>query len=62
MVEQVIQSECGILFDNDELARIGFTAPPLSPQQSTTCGQVLPDSNINDRVVVVSEIKTTRML
>ncbi|KAG8214503.1 hypothetical protein J3R82DRAFT_9559 [Butyriboletus roseoflavus] len=58
MVEQVIQSQCGILFDNDELARIGFTAPP--PQPSLSCGQVLPDSNMNDRALVASEIETTR--
>lgn len=50
MVEQVMQAQCGILFDSDELASIGFTVPPLSPQPPVTGtrGQVLPDSNIND--------------
>lgn len=59
MVEQVIQSQCGILFDSDELARIGFTVPPLSPQPPVTRGQVLPGSNINDLALVACEIETT---
>jgi hypothetical protein len=53
MVEQVMQSQCGILFDSDELARIGFTLPPHSPQIS-------PDSNINDLPLVASEIQITQ--
>lgn len=52
MVEQAIQSPCGILFDSEELARIGFTVPPLSPQKS-------PEININDLPFVASEIETT---
>ena len=52
MVEQVIQSQCGILFDSDELARIGFILPPHSPQ-------ILPDSNINGLPLVPSKIQTT---
>ena len=48
MVEQVIQSSCGILFDNDQLAHIGFKLPSPSPQPSVTGGQILLDSNIND--------------
>lgn len=49
MVEQVMQSECGILFDNDELASIGFTAPPIS-------SQITPGSNAN----AASEVKSTQ--
>ncbi|KAF9220931.1 hypothetical protein BS17DRAFT_786233 [Gyrodon lividus] len=31
MVEQVIESQCGILFDSAKLVGIGFTAPPRVP-------------------------------
>ncbi|KAI9573688.1 hypothetical protein HD554DRAFT_919791 [Boletus coccyginus] len=51
MVEQVIQSPCGILFDSEELARIGFAVPPLPPQKSQ-------DIDINNPPFVASETET----
>lgn len=61
MVEQVIQSQCEILFNSDELARIGFTVPPLSRHPPVTPrDQVLPDSNTNGISLVASGIETTR--
>lgn len=51
MVEQVIQSPCGILFDSEELARIGFAVPPPPSQKSQ-------DININNPPFVASETET----
>ena len=48
MVEQIIDSECGILFDDKELADIGFKFPPPSPQRPVTGGQILPDFFIDN--------------
>ncbi|KAH0831959.1 hypothetical protein J3R83DRAFT_12847 [Lanmaoa asiatica] len=59
MVEQVMQSQCGILFDSNELACIGFIGPPLSPQPPVTCGKLFPNSNINGPLLVSSEIETS---
>ncbi|KAG6376991.1 hypothetical protein JVT61DRAFT_1033 [Boletus reticuloceps] len=42
MVEQVVRSECGILFDGDELARIGFTPPVPAPNSSPNSNNDLP--------------------
>ncbi|KAF8443037.1 hypothetical protein L210DRAFT_3643925 [Boletus edulis BED1] len=42
MVEQVVRSECGILFDSDELARIGFTPPVPAPNSSPNSDNNLP--------------------
>lgn len=60
MVEQVIQSKCGILFDNDKLAGIGFKLPSLPPQPPVTCRQILLDSGINDLARVSSETRARR--
>lgn len=48
MVEQVIQSQCGILFDDDKLVNIGFKLSTLPLQPLATCGQISLDSRIND--------------
>lgn len=53
MVEHVMQSQCGILFDSDGLARIGLTAPPLSPE-------ILPGSDSNGVPPVTSKVETSQ--
>ncbi|KAF8555257.1 hypothetical protein OG21DRAFT_1603016 [Imleria badia] len=52
MVEQAMQSQCGILFDSDGLARIGLTA--LSPSPET-----LPGSNGNGVPLATYNVETT---
>ncbi|KAH7885398.1 hypothetical protein F5I97DRAFT_1380503 [Phlebopus sp. FC_14] len=51
MVEQVIDSQCGILFDNDALAEIGITAPSSSVSNDSALGvsvkETLPLNKVN---------------
>ncbi|KAG9315877.1 hypothetical protein JVU11DRAFT_3526 [Chiua virens] len=55
MLEQVIQSGCSIIFDHDELARIGFKFPSDTPQPPVTPEQTVLDSKTNDPAPLPSD-------